>query len=422
MPLSPEEIDEVLTLGHELRHIEFKVAGERTDKSFQAIVVRAVMAMGNLSDGGHVVLGVAETDGELTVTGLSDHQLAEWTDHDEVADAIGRFSDPIPLVHLSVVDANTAKVVDIEVEPFADTPYLCRRDWPGVLQSGRLYVRRVGKAETGNPTHHELREVLDRAAAQRVRNLLATLGAAGIDTPGLTHGAAARYAEERGTVSGDDDRMAFEMLGHWAVEVHPTDYERDRISRGDLESVIQAGTVRMRGWPVPFIPRGELLQAQRYIGAETDDQRHVEAWRFFTSGQYYEKRAFRAETPAHKRADSPMVIDIWDIVFHATEIYAFAARLAERLPDVPAMTISLALHELIHAQLRSEPERELWQTYRTDEMRIDATRNVPVDELLARPEKLALGPVHELLSGFGLTVGPQVMEDYQQSLLRRGRG
>lgn len=263
MPLSPEEIDEILTLRHELRHIEFKVAGERADTGYQAIVVRAVMAMGNLPDGGHVVLGIAETSAQLTVEGLSSDQLAQWSDHDEVADAIGRFSDPIPVVHLSVVGVNAAKLVDIEVEPFADTPYLCRRDWPGVLQSGRLYVRRVGKAETGNPTHHELREVLDRAAAQGVRNLLATLGAAGVDTLGLTHGAGARYAEERNAVSGDADRMAFETLGHWAVEVHPTDYERDRISRGDLESVIQAGTVRLRGWPVPFIPRGELLQGQR---------------------------------------------------------------------------------------------------------------------------------------------------------------
>lgn len=326
------------------------------------------------------------------------------------------------MVHLSVVYVNAVSVVDIEVEPFADTPYLCRRDWPGVLQSGRLYVRRVGKAETGNPTHHELREVLDRAAAQRVRNLLATLGAAGVDTLGLTHGAGARYAQERAAVSGDADRMAFETLGHWAVEVHPTDYERDRVSRGDLEPVIQAVTVRLRGWPVPFIPRGELLQGQRYIGAETDDQRHVEAWRFFTSGQYCEKRAFSAETPAHKQSDGPMVIDIWDIVFHATEVYAFAARLAEELRDVPALTISLALDQLFQAELRSEPERELWQTYRTDGMRIDATRSVPVDELLARPEELALEAVHELLGGFGLTVGRQVMADYQQILLRRGRG
>lgn len=422
MPLSSEEIDEIIALGHELRHIELKVAGERTDKGYQAIVARAVMAMGNLPDGGHLVLGIAETDGELAVTGLSDNQLAQWTDHDEVADAIGRFSDPIPVLHLSVVYVNAAKVVDIEVEPFADTPYLCRRDWPGALQSGRLYVRRVGKAETGSPTHHELREVLDRAAAQRVRNLLATLGAAGVDTLDLTDGAGERYAQERAAVSGDADRMAFEMLGHWAVEVHPTDYERDRVARGDLESVIQAVTVRLRGWPVPFIQRGELLQGQRYIGAETDDQRHVEAWRFFTSGQYYEKRAFSAETPAHKQSDGPMVIDIWDIVFHATEVYAFAARLAEELQDVPAMTISLALDQLLQAELRSEPERKLWQTYRTDEMRIDATRSVVVDELLTRPEELALEAVHELLGGFGLTVGRQVMADYQQSLLRRGRG
>lgn len=256
MPLSPKEIAEVLALGHELRHIEFKVAGNRAGKSYQAVVVRALMAMGNLPDGGHVILGIAEASGQLTVTGLSHAQVTQWTDHDEVADVIGRFSDPIPVVQLSVVEVGSSKVIDIEVEPFADTPYLCRRDSPDVLQSGRMYVRRVGKAETGNPTHHELREVLDRAAARRVRNLLATLGAAGVETLGLASDAESRYAEERGTVSGDADRIAFETLGHWSVQVHPTAFERDRIPRGDLESVIEAATVRLRGWPVPFIPSG----------------------------------------------------------------------------------------------------------------------------------------------------------------------
>jgi hypothetical protein len=423
VPLTPDEIDEVIALGHELRHVEFKGSGDRTDKAYQAVIARAVMAMGNLPDGGHVVLGVAETKGQLSVEGLSDAQLAQWTDHDEVADAISRFSDPLPTLHLSVVTLRSCQVIDVEVEPFDDTPYLCRRDSPGVLQAGRMYVRRVGKAETGNPTHHELREVLDRAAARRVRSLISILGAAGVEALGIAPaGASAKYAEERESVAADAERMAFETLGHWAVEVYPADYVPDRVSRPDLAPVIEAATVRLRGWPVPFIDHEDLLEGQRYVGCETDDDRHVEAWRFFTSGQYYEKRAFSAEAPARKRSDGPMVIDIWDIIFHATEIYALAVRLAEGLPDVSAMTISLALDALYKTELRSEPERELWRPYRTDESRIEDIRTVPVGELIPRAEELALDAAFTLLSAFGLNVGRQVLEDYQQNLLRQGGG
>lgn len=419
MALTPEEVNEVLALRHELRHVEFKRSGDRADKGYVATVARAVMAMGNLPDGGHVVLGVAEADGQLAVTGLSKTQLAQWLDHDEVADAVGRFSDPVPTIGLQVIDLQGREILDIHVDPFLDTPYLCRRDWPGVLQDGRMYVRRVGKAETANPTHHELREVLDRAAAQRVRNLLAVLGAASVDSLRLAPAAEASYAQERDAVGGDSDRMAFETLGHWDVKVHPADYQADRLGRSELLSILEAATVRLRGWPVPFIPNDELLQGQHYIGGETDDARHVEAWRFFRSGQFYERRAFSAETPEHNQAGQ-MFVDIWDVVFHVTEIYAFATRLAESLPGIASMTINLALDGMFEAELRSEPARELNRTYRTDQSRIEIVRTLPVSDLLSRPLDLALEVALGLLQGFGLSIGREVMADYQHGLLNRG--
>lgn len=422
MALSPEEIQDVLALGHELRHIEFKSRGERTDKRYQAVVARAAMAMGNLPDGGHVILGVADAGGVLTPHGVNDDLAAQWTDHDQVADVLARFSDPVPVVHIEVVEVAQVKLVDIQVEPFADTPYLCRRDAEGILQAGRMYVRRTGKAETGNPSHHELREVLDRAAAQRFRTLLSILGSTGAEIAAQTPAAEQRYAQERDAIDADNDRMAFEDGGHWVVSVAPDEYQPDRIPRLNLEQIIEAATVRLRGWPVPFVDFGSLLQGQRYIGGEILDARHDEGWRLFISGQFFEKRSFSAETRARRARDGRSMVDIWEILFHPAEIYILAARLSEQMPDVAAMTVRLALNGLLDTELRSEPERELFETYRTDEPRIEVQATVPVGELLPRAEELALNASVEMLRAFGLATTRAVLADYQQSLLGHGHG
>ena len=66
------------------------------------------------------------------------------------------------------------------------------------------------------------------------------------------------------------------------------------------------------------------------------------------------------------------------------------------------MTVRLALGGLFETQLRSEPERELHQVYRTDESLIEVQATISVAQLLARPSDLAVDAAIEILSAFGL--------------------
>ena len=52
------EVEDLFGLGHESRSFEVKGPGLLTDSAYCARVARAVMAMGNLRDGGLVCLGV----------------------------------------------------------------------------------------------------------------------------------------------------------------------------------------------------------------------------------------------------------------------------------------------------------------------------------------------------------------------------
>jgi hypothetical protein len=92
--VTQEELEQLLKLGHELRHLEVKAPGGLDDKVLVARVARAAMAMGNLRDGGLVVVGI--DDGQIAAMqpGLNAAQLADWTDFDKVSAALGNTATP----------------------------------------------------------------------------------------------------------------------------------------------------------------------------------------------------------------------------------------------------------------------------------------------------------------------------------------
>lgn len=82
------DVEQLLALGHETRSFEVKAPGDLSDKAYCAKVARASMAMGNLRDGGVVCLGIDETQMAAMLPGLSQQQLQDWSDFDNVSDAL----------------------------------------------------------------------------------------------------------------------------------------------------------------------------------------------------------------------------------------------------------------------------------------------------------------------------------------------
>jgi len=56
--LTQEEVETALSAGYEGRGFETKGPGLRGDRAFFVKVARAALSMGNLRDGGHVVIGI----------------------------------------------------------------------------------------------------------------------------------------------------------------------------------------------------------------------------------------------------------------------------------------------------------------------------------------------------------------------------
>ena len=179
--LTEEDVENLLLAGYETRGFELKGPGRSDDKAFLAKVARAALSMGNLRDGGHVVIGISDTSPQEMQPGLDDQQLASWLAYDDVADRLAVYADP-PL-RFDVVKLNLssgARVILVTVYEFDDLPHLCAREYPDDLRKGALYVRSRKKPETAEVASSvEMREILDLAAEKRLRAYIETAERAG---------------------------------------------------------------------------------------------------------------------------------------------------------------------------------------------------------------------------------------------------
>jgi len=203
--LSREEVEVALGSGYVLRGFELKGPGVRTDPHFFAKVTRAALGLGNLRDGGHVIIGIADANPAAMLPGLDQPSLESWLAYDDVARKLAEYADPPLRFDLARVELSTgAVVVAMQVFEFADIPHICARDYEGVLRKGALYVRSRRVPETSEiPSSVDMREVVDLATEKALRAYIETAERAGValTTAGASAGAEAddeAFDAERG--------------------------------------------------------------------------------------------------------------------------------------------------------------------------------------------------------------------------------
>ena len=209
--LNIEELETALSVGYEGRGFEFKRNGQSGDRRFLAKVVRAALGMGNLRDGGYVVIGIDDARPEEMLPGLTRSELASWLNYDEVSARLAKYCDPPLRFEIARFTLqSSADVAVLHVDEFVDIPHLCARDYPGVLRSGALYVRSRRMPETVEvPSSGEMRELLDLAAEKRLRAYIETAERAGVRLS-ITPGDATEATETR-----DRERFAEQRRRVW---------------------------------------------------------------------------------------------------------------------------------------------------------------------------------------------------------------
>jgi predicted HTH transcriptional regulator len=182
-----ERVVEALRLGHEVRGFEVKGPGA-ADGPFLAKVVRAALSLGNLRDGGLIVVGVSDRDLRSMGPGLSIEQAATWESFDALSATFAEYADPPLQFHSELlVLPGGAQVCVLEISEFYDVPHLCKKGFDAnkgqapLLRRGALYVRTRRVPETSEiATAEEIRELLDLATEKRLAAYVRTADRAGV--------------------------------------------------------------------------------------------------------------------------------------------------------------------------------------------------------------------------------------------------
>ncbi|HLG12999.1 MAG TPA: ATP-binding protein [Blastocatellia bacterium] len=171
-----ERVHAALDRCQESQAIEFKESAEW--ESLKWGIIRTLMAMANLRDGGVIIVGASEHGETWDLSGIDSSHLSTYQ-VDEVTDAVNKYaSPPLSLDIVLVPYGNNTEFLAIRAREFELAPCVCKRNGPDQVKSfreGEIYIRPAGKAQTKKVTDaHEPQDLLELAAERRARRMIET--------------------------------------------------------------------------------------------------------------------------------------------------------------------------------------------------------------------------------------------------------
>ena len=149
-------------------------------------IIKTALAMGNLRDGGILIVGVAERTGQEQRTGIGETDLATYVP-DNIADQFGSFISPGIDFTLVQVPYRDKDYLSFEFQEFREIPLVCKQNGPDGegLVAGAVYVRpREGRPRSTKVTDAaQMRELLDLAADKAARRIIERGIRAGLEFP-----------------------------------------------------------------------------------------------------------------------------------------------------------------------------------------------------------------------------------------------
>ncbi|WP_027497651.1 RNA-binding domain-containing protein [Rhodococcus sp. JG-3] len=440
--IEQRDVEQQLALNHETRAFEVKGPGDFNDKSYVAKIARAAMAMGNLTDGGVVCLGIDDNRMRDMMPGLEPTQAADWSNYDNVSAALAKYSDPpVTFQRDQYTLSNGVIVVVLDVSEFDRVPHVCRKTFPEVLQNGFTYVRPRGKPESVTvPSSSDMRDLLEIAINKGVREFVRRAGAAGLalsPTPLKQDTDQAAYENERSQAwpphtphrgsTTDANGGFFGSSGYTDIALRPGNYDNKRLSPERLDSTLIDHVVRLRGWPVPMVDqRDPIDRHSAWIAQDITAQivEHEEAWRLFTSAQFLHRRALATDL----NPDNPILaathpqatgaVAVWDVLLYMVEIAEFGARWATTL-ECDSLTFEIALRNVSGRQLISgDRKREIPSNLIITSNEVPASHTITTTKLLTDPRSTGVDLAQSILRQFGANIPNQVLLDYQAEIFR----
>ncbi|HLZ71357.1 MAG TPA: hypothetical protein VKV26_15765 [Dehalococcoidia bacterium] len=233
------------------------------------------------------------------------------------------------------------------------------------------------------------------------------------------------------TISETDGRLArIHETGYWRVLVHPTVFEERRIpTLRDCEKLIEAASVRLRGWDYPHVDNNGYDRGEDFIQSGSDFGNHVELWRMYQSGQFVHQFAMRgdrvpmsSESAHHRenRAPGSPHINFIDVLYTLTEILEFSKGLAYRGVLDSAGSLRIELNGTKSRMVSAPTGRMIHGRYVADQDSIGWSATQPAAILIADAPRLAVDATIRILKRFNWPEPPRaLLEEEQRRFLER---
>ena len=213
---------------------------------------------------------------------------------------------------------------------------------------------------------------------------------------------------------------------HWQTWMRPATFEGSRVPYQQLARAIENAKVSLRGWPLPFVDRRiDFLRGADWVGQDIDAEvvSIYEAWRFWTSGQFSHLAAVGADWRGGAEATRvPQgfngAIEVWEILFHLTEVFELAARLALGPAGDEEMVVGAHLEGIENRALvvGQRGRREFPNPFRSTLPSQEYELRLPRELLVADPRKPAAEMARDFFVRFGWEPSIQQLVDHQDEL------
>lgn len=407
-------------------------------------LLKTIMGMANLRDGGLIVVGVAEDGTTWKLTGIDAGHLPTF-DYDDIIDQLSKYASPQVIVDIVVHDHDDGKhYLAFHVHQFKDSPVVCRNNSPDDvkdrLAAGEVYVRpTTGKPQTVKVTDAaRLHDLLELAAEFRARRMLEAGKRVGL-VP--TEAAASKYDAELSTIKTLP--VPINALPHWRVLFRPESYAPDLIpTLTDCVRLVEKARVRFRGWDFPHLANktntdNGFVCGSQWIGSWANFMGSIEYWQLFQSGQFIHFSALR-EATEHERRDElqhdaqshlshirdiewnavPGYIGLVNLVYSITEYFEFAARICQAGVYRGNLDISLDLTGVKGFVLATDWNRMRRQHCVASENHLSKTWNISSESLIAGSLDHSLKAIVWLCECLGLmSPNADAIRGDQQNLL-----
>ena len=230
---------------------------------------------------------------------------------------------------------------------------------------------------------------------------------------------------------------------HWRVLIRPAVYNEENLeSLGKCWQVIEQNRVRLRGWSYPHLSSRETERenGSNWVASWSDFMGHLEYWRLYQSAQFVHLFSVREATEAAWRAkllsvtkshlslskdmdwnSVPGFIHITNFIYSMTEIFEFAARMAQVGSFGDQFEIAVQLDGIKGFVLTTDWDRAWHSYYAASQDNLAKTWQVNVNDLISDTAGKSLDAVIWFFDRFGWHNPPVEILREDQSDFLKGR-